>query len=453
MTDLKTDILVVGGGPGGFIITVTAATYWPEKKITVVRPEEKSLIPCGIPYIFGTLGGIEEDLFYGSKEFRATGATLLIDRVESVDGRQRLALLKSGKRIRWDRLVISTGAEPIMPPLPGANLEGVFTIHKEYDYMDHFFRKHIPNIQRMVVIGGGFIGVEFAEEIRKHGTEVHLVEMLPHLLLAAFDEDVCIRVENELKHAGVQVHTGTKVESILPDASGKRVAGVRIETGEEITADAVLVAIGVRPRNDLAKNMGLSLGRHGAILVDSFQRTLDDPAIFAVGDCTEKQDFFTRRQGGALLASQAASEGRIAGMNLYGLRLPRFNAGNVAVYISEVGNLGFGAAGLTYFQAEEQGFLLLVGEASVADRYPASMPGTREIYCRLIFSKESLQLLGGQVLGGRTSGELVNAIAIAIQTRATATEIVTFQLGAHPRLTGAEHPLIAATEDALLQRI
>jgi NADH oxidase (H2O2-forming) len=140
MTDLKTDILLVGGGPGGFIISVTAATCWPEKKITVVRPEEKSLIPCGIPYISGTLGGIEEDLLYGSREFRATGA-LNIDRVVSVEGRQQLALLKSGKRIRWDRLVISMGEEPIMPPLPGANLVVVFTIHKEYDYMDHFFNR------------------------------------------------------------------------------------------------------------------------------------------------------------------------------------------------------------------------------------------------------------------------------------------------------------------------
>jgi NADH oxidase (H2O2-forming) len=288
MDDRKTDILVVGGGPGGFILSVTAATCWPDKKITVVRPEEKSLIPCGIPYIFGTLGGIEEDLFYGSKEFRATGASLLLDRVASVDRPQRLALLESGERIRWDRLVISTGAEPIMPPMPGMDLEGVFTIHKEYDYMDHFFRKHLPDIKRMVVIGGGFIGVEFAEEIQKHGTEVHIVETLPHFLLAAFDEDVCVRVENELKRAGVHIHTGTKAEGILPDVSGKRVAVVRI--------------------------------------------------------------------GGA------------------------------------------------------------------------------------------------QVVGGRTTGELVNAIAIAIQTRATAAEIITFQLGAHPRLTGAEHPLITATEDALQHR-
>jgi NADH oxidase (H2O2-forming) len=139
-------------------------------------------------------------------------------------------------------------------------------------------------------------------------------------------------------------------------------------------------------------------------------------------------------------------------MNLYAIRLPRFNAGNVAVYISEVGNLGFGAAGLTYSRAEEQGFDLLVREASVADRYPSGMPGTREIYCRLIFSRDSLQLLGGQVVGGRTTDELVNAIAIAIQTRATATEIMTFQLGALPRLTGAEHPLITATEDVLQHR-
>jgi NADH oxidase (H2O2-forming) len=140
-------------------------------------------------------------------------------------------------------------------------------------------------------------------------------------------------------------------------------------------------------------------------------------------------------------------------VNLYSLQLPRTNVGNVAVYFSEVGNLGFGVAGLTYVRAEQEGFSVLVGEASVADRYPAGMPGIREIYCRLIFSKESLQLFGGQVVGGRTTGELVNAIGITIQARVTATEIISFQFGAHPQLSGSEHPLISATDNALQNRM
>jgi len=149
------------------------------------------------------------------------------------------------------------------------------------------------------------------------------------------------------------------------------------------------------------------------------------------------------------LASKAASEGRIEGMNLYPLQMPRYKPANIAIYFSEVGDLGFGVAGLTHSMAEREGFSMLVGGSSVADRYPASMPGVREIYGRLIFCRQSLQLLGGQVVGGHTTGKLVNAIGIAIQTRAIAQESISFQFGPYPRVTGAEPPLIAVTEDAL----
>lgn len=449
MAEIKTDVLIVGGGPGGMLTGMTAAQYWPDKRITVVRLEEKALIPCGIPYIFGTLGGMDEDLLPGRAQLQAAGIGLLTGRVDAVDRKERVAVLENGDRISWERLVLGTGAKPFVPPIPGRDLKGVFTIHKEYSYLDRLFREVVPSLQRLAVIGGGFIGVEFAEEVRRHGADVHIIEMLPHLLMTVFDEEICVRVEEHLQGMGIHTHVGSEVEAILADASGKRVAGVRMKGGQEIAADAVLVAIGVRPRVDLAKSMGLTLSRHGAISVDGFQRTTDDPTIFAVGDCAQKQDFFTRQEGGALLASQAAAEGRLAGMNLYALQLLRYNAGNVAVYAGAVGDLAFGAAGLTATMARRAGFSITVGEANVLDHYPSTMPGTSKVHCRLIFSKESMQLLGGQVVGGPTTGELVNAIGIIIQARATATEIASFQMGMHPRLTSSAHPITEATGDAL----
>jgi pyruvate/2-oxoglutarate dehydrogenase complex dihydrolipoamide dehydrogenase (E3) component len=452
MAKSKTDVLIVGGGPGGMMTGMTATQYWPGKKITIIRPEEKALVPCGIPYIFGTLGGTDEDLFFGREQFEAAGIDLVIGTVESADREERVAVLDGGEKIGWERLVISTGAEPIVPPIPGSDLERVFTIHKEYGYVDPLFRETLPGIRRLVIIGGGFIGVEFADEIRKQGLEVHIIEALPRILLTAFDEETCARVEDHLRRSGVHIHDATKVEAIFPDATGERASGVRVQGGESIDADAVLIAIGARPNVNLARKMGLTLTRNGAIRVDSFQRTLDDPTVFAVGDCAQKQDFFTRREGTVLLASQALAEGRIAGMNMYATRLRRLNAGTVSIYAGQVGDLAFGVAGLTAAMAEREGFDVIVGEAKTTDRYPAKMPGKTDVYCRLIFSRECMQLLGGQIIGGRTTGELVNEIGLAIQTRCTAADMATLQFGCHPRLTAAVHPISAATGDALRRR-
>ncbi|HFQ89459.1 MAG TPA: NAD(P)/FAD-dependent oxidoreductase [Desulfobulbus sp.] len=453
MSDFATDVLIIGGGPGGLLSGLTTAQYWPGKRITMIRMEKNALIPCGIPYIFGTLGGIDKDLLPGAAQLQAAGINLRIGRVSSIDRGNRVATMENGDHISYERLVLSTGSEPFVPPIPGRDLEGVFIIHKNYSYLHHLFQEVIPGTRRLVIIGGGFIGVEFAEEIRKLDIEVHIVEKMPHLLATTFDKELYIQVEQYLAGKGIHVHCHRTVQTILAAEDPARVGGVLLEGGERIEADAVLIAIGVRPRNELAKTAGLRLGSHGAVLVDGFQRTLDAPEIFAVGDCAEKEDFFTRREGGALLASQAAAEGRIAGMNMYALQLLRHNAGSVAVYAGMVGDLAFGAAGMTAEQARRTGFSILVGEARGLDHYPPAMPDTHEVYCRLIFARESLRLLGGQILGGPTTGELANEIGFLIQNRVTATEIASFQTCMHPRLTASAHPITEATTDVLRQHL
>ncbi len=325
----------------------------------------------------------------------------------------------------------------------------MFSIRKEYDYLERLFSTVIPGIRKLAIIGGGFIGVEFADEIRKRGIEVHLVEMQPHLMQSAFDTDASLAVEQRLRQRGIQVHVGVRVEALQPGGDPARVGRVVLSGRDPLEVDGVLIAIGVRPRVDLARDMGLALSRSGGVWVDGFQRSLEDPRVFAVGDCAHKQDFFTRRANHALIASQAAAEGRIAGMNLYALRQSRHNAGTVSIYASQIDGLAFGVAGMTQAQAEREGFPILVGEARMPDHHPAALPGTVELYCRVLFAAGSLQLLGGQVLGGPTTGELVNTIGLAIQMHATAPDLAGMQFGSQPRLTPSLHPLVAATTDAL----
>lgn len=445
-----TDVLIVGGGPAGMMAGITAAQSWPGKRVLLVRPEADAVVPCGIPYIFGTLGGTDEDLA-GRAPFLSAGGRLVVDHVVAIDRADRSAVLGRTGRVRWERLVLATGSEPVLPPIPGRELSGVFTIHKNYEYLDRLLSVDLPAVKTLAVVGGGFIGVEFAEEVRKRGIEVRLIEQQPHPLANSFDPEVSRQVEAVLGQVGVKLHTGTGIAAFEAGDGGDRVGGVRLSDGTLVPCDAALVAIGARPNTRLAEDMGLTLSRSGGVWVDGFQRSREDPAIFAVGDCAHKQDFFTRHASHAMLASQAAAEGRIAGMNLYGLRLLRANAGTIAVYASRIADLAFGVAGLTEATARALGFSVAAGSVRLPDHHPATMPGTREIHCRLLFDRVSERLLGGQVTGGATTAELLNTIAIAIQLRATATDIASLQFGSHPRLTAPVHPVVAATGDALVR--
>ena len=227
MAEIVTDILIVGGGPAGMMTGITAAQFSPHKKVLVIRPETDAVIPCGIPYIFGTLGGTDEDMA-GRAPLLAAGGRLQIGAAQQIDRVAHTATLANGDVIRWERLVLATGAENFIPPIPGTGLEGVFSIRKDYDYLDTLFSTLIPQIKKLAIIGGGFIGVEFADEIRKRGIEVHIVEMLPHLMQAAFDPDACAAVEKQLRAHGVHIHTGAKVEALQPDSGGKRVGQIQI---------------------------------------------------------------------------------------------------------------------------------------------------------------------------------------------------------------------------------
>jgi len=447
-----TDVLIVGGGPAGMMCGITAAQFCPEKRVLLVRPEEQAIVPCGIPYIFGTLGGTDEDLA-GRGSFLSAGGNLLTGKISSVDLARHEARLEDNSTIRWERLVLATGSTPYVPPIKGRNLDGVFQIHKNYDYLDALLTNILPGIGRLAILGGGFIGVEFSDELRKRDIEVHLIEQKERLLAASFDIDASQAVETKLRSVGVNIHTGTTVTEIVGDNRGHHVSGVRLDNGQQLQVEAVLIAIGTYPDTRLATAMGLTLSRSGGIWVDGFQQTREDPHVFAVGDCAHKQDFFTRHASHAMLASQAAAEGRIAGMNLYSLKLPRTNAGTIAVYASQIDNLAFGVAGMTEDTARKIGFEVFTGDSRLPDHHPATMPDTHEIKCRLVFDANSERLIGGQVIGGPTTAEILNIVSVAIQLRATATDLASFQFGSHPRLTAPVHPIVSATGEALRKRL
>ena len=179
-------------------------------------------------------------------------------------------------------------------------------------------REKVHQAGKIVIIGGGFIGAEFADELsRGPDVDIYLIEVMPKLLLTAFDGEFCDEIARVLDAQRVNIRTSSRVVSI--DGS-ERVESVSLESGEKIPADMVLISVGAKPSSKLAKNAGLKIVENGSIWVDNYMRT-DIEDVFAVGDCALKRDFFTRKAAPVWLASTATAEARNAGTNIFGIRV------------------------------------------------------------------------------------------------------------------------------------
>ena len=308
-------------------------------------------------------------------------------------------------------------------------------------------KQDISNTKNIVIVGGGFIGVEFADELSNlKGAKISIVELKPEIL-STFDTEFAQLAKQKLIEKGVNIITNIRVEKFN---GNERVESVLLSDNKTIPADIVILGIGAFPNSLLAEKAGLDIGKSKGILVDEYLRT-SDKDIFAIGDCAEKKDFFTRKKVNIMLASIATAEARIAGANLFNLKLLRENKGTIAVYSTKIGDLTLGSAGLTEKTALEEGFEILVGNVECVDKHPATMPGASKLKVKLIFSKQSGILLGGEVAGGVSAGEIVNIIGLALQKSTLLTELETLQIATHPKLTAAPtvYPLITAAQDAL----
>jgi NADPH-dependent 2,4-dienoyl-CoA reductase/sulfur reductase-like enzyme len=443
---MKTDVLIIGSSAAGLVAATTGKRVYPKKDFTVVSLMPKTLIPCGIPYVFGSVGNTNNDILPADKMFQAAGINAINDEVTSIDRESKIADLKNGEKISYDKLVIATGSVPSRPAwLNGTNLKNVFTVPKNKTYIDEM-QEQLKEHQKIVTIGAGFIGVEISDELNKAGKEVVLVEKLPEILGLAFDNDISEKAHGLLVERGIKVITNAGVKEIV---GSDRVEAVVLENGESLPADAVVLSLGYKPNVALAEKAGLDISEMGFIKVDEYMRT-KDPDIFAIGDCAEKRDFVTRKPSPVMLASTACAEARIAGMNLFKLSAIKTFSGTISIFATALGNSGFGVAGLTETIARNEGFDIVTGVFEGIDRHPGSLFDTHKQFVKLVVGKESGVILGGETFGGLSVGELTNTIGLAIQNRMSINSLLTTQIGTHPLLTAspAGYPLIKAAENA-----
>ena len=445
----RTDVLVIGGSAAGIVAATTGKSYYPNKDFFLIRKEKRVIVPCGIPYIFGSLESSEQNMVPDTVLSNA-GVRLKIDEVVFVDQENKVCKTADDTEIRFEKLVLATGSTPVVPKwLKGADLDNVFTIPKDKEYLDQITTK-LDGCKKVVTIGGGFIGVEVADEVNKLGKEVTIVEILPHVLALAFDTELAIEAEEILESRGVNIRTGVGIKEILGD---KKVTAVLLANGEKLEADAVILSVGYHPNVALAEKAGIKINDLGFISVDEYMRT-SNPDILAVGDCAEKRSFLTRKQREIMLASSACAEARVAGMNLYKLSAVKTFSGTIAIFSTAIGETAFGAAGVNENMANERGFDFVTGSFEGIDKHPGALPGTHKQFVKLIVSRESGILIGGEVIGGASTGELINLIGFAIQNRMTVVSILTAQIGTHPLLTAppTAYPLIKAAEVAAMKR-
>lgn len=439
-----TDVLVIGGSAAGMVAALTGKSTYPQKSFTLVKKQKEMMVPCGIPYIFGTLDSVDKNIMPVDNMMAKAGVESIVGEVISINKENKTVELAGGETIKYDKLMIATGSMPIKPKwLTGADRDNVFTIPKDKVYLEGMKEK-LDSCKKVVVIGAGFIGVEFSDELAKRGHEVTLVEKLPEILSLAFDEELSGRIEELLKSRGVKVITGNGISEILGD---EKVKAVKLENGEVLESDAVVLSIGYKPNSDLARQAGIYVDENGFIAVDEYMRT-HEKDIFAIGDCAQKRDFVTRARVGTMLASTACAEARIAGMNLFKLNVVKTFSGTIAVYSTAIGDTGFGTAGITEARAKAECIDYVTGIFEGIDRHPGNLPDTHKQIVKLIAGRQSGVIIGGEVIGGLSAGELVNVIGLAIQNRMTVNSLLTFQIGTHPCLTAspAAYPLIRAAE-------
>ena len=425
----KADVVIVGGSAAGRTAAITSRRQYPDKSVLLIDKESQVLVPCPIPYIFGTLGSPDKNLF-PEAALEKSAIERMVSNVTGLDSEKRVLATGEGE-IAYDKLVLATGSVPIKPPIPGIDKKNIFAIDKKVSYIQKILDA-LQNAKNLLIVGCGFIGVELAEECKKNrDINITIVEMMRHCLMLTYDSEFAVNAENALKEKGIAILGEEKVVEFLGDET---VEEVKLSSGKVIKTDVVLMGIGAGPNVEIAKSAGLESGPTKGIQVNRYMQS-SDPNIFVCGDCAEKVSLFDGKPSPLKLASIATMEARIAGANLFETR--RVNMGVIGIFSTIINDTVFAAAGLTETSAIQMGYNTVVGEAEAPNRHPGTMPGAENMKVKLVFEKGNGVILGGQVSGAKSGGELINALSACIYHRMTADEIATFQLGTHPALTAS----------------
>lgn len=443
-------IVVIGGSAAGAKAAAKARRLDEFADITIIQKSpDLSMASCGYPYYVGgvfndrnallcTPAGVVRDpvFFQKAKKITALVETEVVA-INRADKSVRCRNLKSCEEqtITYDKLVIATGARANMPPIPGIKLSGVSTLVSmaDTDYLRAICDK--GEVKKAVVIGGGLIGVEACEALQGSGIQVTVVEAVDQVL-TFLDWDLAKLVENHMKAKGAQVLTGIGVAEFVGE-NGK-LTGVKLADGTVLDCSLAVMAIGVRPNSELAKEAGLAIGKFGGITVDQFMQTTDAD-IYAAGDCVEIPNRITGDAVFAPMGDLANLEGRVIGENIISGNVATF-PGTIHTGICKVFDFAAGSTGLSEKAAQRIG---LSGYTTVVNASPdkPGFMGAKILISRLLVDKDQ-RILGYQCVGlGDVSRQIATA-AMAIQGKLTLNDVINADLPYAPPFSPAIDHLI-----------
>lgn len=446
--------VIIGGDAAGMSAASKIKRTLPDAEVIVFEKSEHiSYSACGMPYwIAGAVASDEELLALTPAKAARRGLDVRMHHEAiAIDPAAQTVTVRrtdSGELLTqpYHKLIYATGASAVRPPLPGMELPGVFTLRALSDSQRIHAFLAAAERRRAVVVGAGYIGIEIAEALRDRGLAVDVVELMPQLL-PNFDADMVEEVAAHVRDKGVTLHLGEKVHAVEPGPAG----GLLVTASDgTLEADLVVVAVGVRPNVQVAREAGLKLGPSGALAVDDHLRT-SDPHIYAAGDCVEYHHLVLGRPAWVPLAPSANKGGRIAGANAAGG--DKTFPGILGTLVVKVFDYTLSATGLTEKQAKESGLFGAegedVGSATITGTDRAGYyPGAGKISVKMVYQRSSGRILGAQIAGVAGVNKRIDIVAVAIAAGMTVEELGMLDLSYAPPYSPVYDPVQVAANVA-----
>lgn len=446
-------IVIVGGVAAGTKVAAKLKREQPDAQVLILnKGNDISYAGCGLPYYVGHVIEERDKLVVNTPEafFALTGAQVRVG-VE-VTGLDRAAKTVTAKDLStgeaftetYDKLVLAVGAHPFVPQCEGLDLENVFFLRTPDDAVALRAKVDAGAIKRAVVVGGGLIGLEAAENLAAQGVRVSVIDFAPHVLSELLDPEFCAYIENAMTDAGVMPFTGVALEGITGEGKVEKVLTSR----RPMKADAVLLAMGFRPSTEFLAQSGLEMFK-GTLLVDENMCT-NDPDIYAVGDCALVTNRITGVRQWSAMGSTANITGRLAATRLAGQSGPAYS-GVLGTGVAKLPGISMGRTGLSETAAKKAGLDVESIVAAVDDK-AHYYPGSEKMMIKLICDRASHRLLGLQVLGHGAVDKMTDIAVTAISMGATLEDLQNCDFAYAPPFSTAIHPFVVAV-NALLNKL
>jgi NADPH-dependent 2,4-dienoyl-CoA reductase/sulfur reductase-like enzyme/rhodanese-related sulfurtransferase len=438
-------IVIVGGVAGGASAATCARRLSEEAEIILFeRGPHVSFANCGLPYYIG--GEIEEkdELLVQTPQSLHTRYNLDVrvdSTVTSIDrDKKRVEFQNSGKTCfqDYDELILSTGAAPLKPPIPGIGREGHFTVRNILDVEEITSWVEEKNASRAVVIGGGYIGLEMVEQLHRRGLKTVVAEALPQVM-GPLDEEMAAWLHHELRANGITLCLGNPVAGFEPPGEGETAAAsmVLLKSGTRLPADIVILGMGVKPEVSLAREAGLEIGSLGGIRVNESLQT-SDPHIWAIGDVIEVRHGVSGEWTLLPLAGPANRQGRIVAENIFGQKVKY--PGSWGTAILRLFDLSAGCTGINERTLHKMGKPYEVAHLhpyNHADYYP----GASRMALKIIFEPETGKLLGAQAVAKAGVDKRIDVLATALKAGMTVHDLADLELSYAPPFGSAKDPV------------